>query len=65
MRGDLVFSPVLRKAPTCVSMLSEGGIGWIPYFLERADYVYQHHHKWTGQDFGDMLPSHRSSKSAS
>jgi hypothetical protein len=25
--------------------------------LERVDYVYQHHHKWTGQDFGDRLPS--------
>ena len=37
--------------------LSEGGIGWIPYFLERVDYVYQHHHAWTGQDFGDRLPS--------
>jgi len=25
--------------------------------LERVDYVYQHHHLWTGQDFGDRLPS--------
>ena len=30
---------------------------WIPYVLERCDYVYEHHHKWTGQDFGDQLPS--------
>ena len=37
--------------------LSEGGIGWIPYFLERIDYNYQRHHYWTGQDFGDKLPS--------
>ena len=37
--------------------LSEGGIGWIPYFLERIDYQYKQHHTWTGQDFGDQLPS--------
>jgi predicted TIM-barrel fold metal-dependent hydrolase len=55
--ADLLFSPVLRKYPTLKIALSEGGIGWIPYFLERVDYVYSHHHKWTGQDFGDKLPS--------
>ena len=37
--------------------LSEGGIGWVPYFLERADYVYEHHKYWTHQDFGKKLPS--------
>ena len=28
-----------------------------PYFLERIDYNYDRHHSWTGQDFGDKLPS--------
>ncbi len=37
--------------------LSEGGTGWIPYFLERIDRTYDVHHLWTGQDFGDRLPS--------
>jgi len=55
--ADLLFSPVLRKYPDLRLALSEGGIGWIPYFLERVDYVYSHHKAWTGQDFGDMLPS--------
>ncbi len=55
--ADLVWSPVLRRHPALRIALSEGGIGWIPYLLERIDYVYQHHHAWTGQDFGDMLPS--------
>ena len=27
------------------SRCREGGIGWIPYFLERVDYVYQHHQR--------------------
>ncbi len=55
--GDLLWSHMLRRYPTLKFALSEGGIGWIPYFLERVDYVYQHHHQWTGQDFGDKLPS--------
>jgi predicted TIM-barrel fold metal-dependent hydrolase len=55
--ADLLWSPVLRKFPTIKFALSEGGIGWIPYFLERVDYVYQHHRAWTHQDFGDKLPS--------
>jgi hypothetical protein len=48
---------VLRRHADLKIALSEGGIGWIPYFLERADYVYEHHHHWTHQDFGDKLPS--------
>jgi len=55
--ADLLWSPVLRKFPDLRVALSEGGIGWIPYFLERVDYVYAHHRAWTGQDFGDKLPS--------
>ena len=54
---DLVWSPVLRKFPDLKIALSEGGIGWIPYFLERIDYQYGRHRAWTGQDFGDKLPS--------
>ena len=55
--ADLVWSPIFRKFPDLKIALSEGGIGWVPYFLERIDYVYQHHHQWTNQDFGDKLPS--------
>jgi predicted TIM-barrel fold metal-dependent hydrolase len=55
--SDLLWSPVLRGFPDLRFALSEGGIGWVPYFLERADYVYQRHRQWTGQDFGGRLPS--------
>lgn len=55
--ADLVWSPVFRKFPDLRVALSEGGIGWVPYFLERIDYVYKHHKQWTNQDFGDRLPS--------
>jgi len=55
--ADLVWSPVLRRFPDLTFALSEGGIGWIPYFLERCDRVYKQHRSWTHQDFGDQLPS--------
>ena len=48
---------MLRKYPNLKIALSEGSIGWVPYFLERADYVYEHHSQWTNQDFGGKLPS--------
>ncbi|MBW2390081.1 MAG: amidohydrolase [Deltaproteobacteria bacterium] len=55
--ADLLFSKILRRHPTLKFALSEGGIGWVPYFLERVDYVYSHHKAWTHQDFGKQLPS--------
>ena len=55
--ADLVWSQVLRRFPQLNIALSEGGIGWIPYFLERVNYNYERHHRWTGQDFGDQRPS--------
>lgn len=45
------------QVPDLKFALSEGGIGWIPYFLERIDRVYKMHRAWTHQDFGDKLPS--------
>ncbi|HXX90811.1 MAG TPA: amidohydrolase family protein [Acidimicrobiales bacterium] len=55
--ADLLFSRVLREFPRLRFSLSEGGIGWIPYFLERMDWTYTRHHVWTGADFGGRLPS--------
>ncbi len=56
--ADILWSRVLVKFPDVRFALSEGGTGWIPYFLERVDYVYEHHRAWTGQDMpGNMLPS--------
>lgn len=55
--ADLLWSRVIREFPNIRFALSEGSIGWIPYLLERADYVYEHHNVWTGTDFGGRLPS--------
>jgi predicted TIM-barrel fold metal-dependent hydrolase len=55
--ADLLWSRVLKEFPSIRFALSEGGTGWIPYFLDRLDRTYDMHHLWTGQDFGDKLPS--------
>jgi predicted TIM-barrel fold metal-dependent hydrolase len=55
--SDLLWSRVLKNFPDIRIALSEGGTGWIPYFLDRIDRTYEMHHLWTGQNFGDRLPS--------
>ena len=55
--ADLVWSRVPREFPAIRFALSEGSTGWIPYFLDRLDRTYDMHHQWTGQDFGDRMPS--------
>jgi predicted TIM-barrel fold metal-dependent hydrolase len=55
--ADLLWSRVIKEFPSIRFALSEGGTGWIPYFMERLDRTYDMHRLWTGQDFGDRLPS--------
>jgi predicted TIM-barrel fold metal-dependent hydrolase len=55
--ADLLWSRVIKEFPDIRIALSEGGTGWIPYFLDRVDRTYDMHHLWTGQDFGDKRPS--------
>ncbi|MDV6230581.1 amidohydrolase family protein [Rhodococcus cercidiphylli] len=40
---ELLLSPVFHNYPTLRMALSEGGIGWMPYVLERSDYVWERH----------------------
>ncbi|MCV7257216.1 amidohydrolase [Mycobacterium shimoidei] len=51
--ADLLFSPVVIKFPTIKFALSEGGIGWIPFMLERFEDLYSRQRAWTGDDLGD------------
>jgi predicted TIM-barrel fold metal-dependent hydrolase len=55
--ADLLWSRVIKEFPSIRIALSEGGTGWIPYFLDRLDRTYDMHHLWTGQDFGSQKPS--------
>ena len=55
--ADLAYSPIWRKFPGVKIALSEGGIGWIPYFLERLDHTDEVHSAWTHADFGGQKPS--------
>jgi predicted TIM-barrel fold metal-dependent hydrolase len=55
--ADLLWSRVIKQFPDLRIALSEGGTGWIPYFLDRVDRTYEMHRAWTQQDFGGRLPS--------
>jgi predicted TIM-barrel fold metal-dependent hydrolase len=43
---EWLFSPVVRKHPGIKIALAEGGIGWMPYFLERCTQVVDKHRYW-------------------
>ena len=55
--ADLLNSRLFERFPRLKAALSEGGIGWMPYFLEVADTRLRHHGPWTGMNFGGRLPS--------
>jgi predicted TIM-barrel fold metal-dependent hydrolase len=52
---NLMMSPVCRTFPGLKFVFSEGGIGWLPNALERADRMWQRHRAYN--DFDDTLPS--------
>jgi predicted TIM-barrel fold metal-dependent hydrolase len=53
---DLLLSPVFHNFPRLKVALSEGGIGWMPYVLERTDYTWERHRWYTGVNT-DVRPS--------
>jgi predicted TIM-barrel fold metal-dependent hydrolase len=52
---NLMMSPVCRLFPGLKFVFSEGGIGWLPNALERADRMWLRHKSYN--DFDDTLPS--------
>jgi predicted TIM-barrel fold metal-dependent hydrolase len=46
---DWLFSGVFLRIPKLKIALSEGGIGWMPYFLERAEQVYAKQRFWAAK----------------
>lgn len=61
--ADWLNLEALQRYPLKIA-LSEGGIGWVPYFLERADFSHARHKAWTNSTlaFGDQKPSERFKK---
>ncbi|MFN3725960.1 MAG: amidohydrolase family protein [Allosphingosinicella sp.] len=55
--ADWIWAPMWKKYPDLRMALSEGGIGWVPYLLERADFTHGQHSAWTHSDFGGKKPS--------
>ena len=53
---DLLFGPTLRKFPELKVALSEGGIGWIPFYLDRIERHYANQ-RWIAHDFGGKSPT--------
>jgi len=55
--SDWLQLEALLKYPQMRVFLSESGIGWIPYFMERADYAHSRHKAWTNCGYGGLKPS--------
>jgi len=53
--ADLMFSRVVANFPGIIFAMSEGGIGWIPFLLERLEDTYSRQRAWTGDDLGNGL----------
>ena len=49
--ADLLLAGTFKRYPDLKVALSEGGIGWIPYFLDRMD-RHLWNQKWTGVEIG-------------
>jgi len=57
--ADWLNLEALHRYPEMKICLSECGLGWIPYFMERADFAHSRHQYWTNsiKVFGDLKPS--------
>jgi hypothetical protein len=51
--GDLVWADFWWRYPDLKFSLTEGDIGWIPYFCQRAEHIQDRHSGWTRHDFPD------------
>ncbi|MDQ1496174.1 MAG: hypothetical protein QOG69_2657, partial [Actinomycetota bacterium] len=50
---DLLWAGFWDRFPALRFSLTEGDIGWIPYFLWRAEHVQDRHSGWTKHHFGN------------
>ena len=55
--ADWLNLSALERYPDMRIALSECGLGWIPYFMERADFSHSRHKYWTHNGFQGKNPS--------
>ncbi len=55
---DWLFSGNFERFPKLKIALSEGSIGWIPYFLEKAEQVVDKQRFWASRFDIDLNPNH-------
>ncbi|MBV9508862.1 MAG: amidohydrolase [Caulobacteraceae bacterium] len=55
--AEWLWAEHIHKFPNLKIILSEAGIGWLPYFLERADSVDINHGPWMGHKWHGKKPS--------
>jgi predicted TIM-barrel fold metal-dependent hydrolase len=48
--GDLLWADFWHRFPALRFALTEGDIGWIPYFLQRAEHTLDRHNGWMRQE---------------
>lgn len=53
---DILFSGVLERFPGLKVFIGEGGVGWIPYVLTQADFLWERNQAWVEAELS-MQPS--------
>src|SRR5215472_1638219 len=49
----LIFGGTFDRHPSLQVVIAEGGIGWVAYFLERMDHVFEKQGRWAGSTIKD------------
>jgi hypothetical protein len=56
---DLLWAEFWARFPDLKFSLTEGDIGWMPYFIWRAEHVQNRHSGWTKHTFADSAGPRR------
>jgi predicted TIM-barrel fold metal-dependent hydrolase len=49
--GEMMWADFWNRFPDLTISITEGDVGWIPYFLWRAEHVHDRHSGWTKHEF--------------
>ena len=55
--AGMIFSGILEQRPNVRFVLGEGGLGWVPYVIERLDGQHRKYYDKTKDHRLEMLPS--------